>query len=378
MRKKKKILIICFTSPVRDLRFKREIDFLKDEFDVTVAGAAPAYPGLSFEEIKCRPQTWLNHFSFKLGLLFGSFTPLIRRYSVSRDFLKKTDFDLVICNDLLPLPLAFKIAKGAPVFWDAHEYYPEELASGSLGQKCSNRSAYRLCKKLLPDVNAMSSVCPAICARYRNEFSLSEEPLLIRNIPYYQDLIPSQTFPDKIRMIHHGGINQDRKIEVMIDFMDLLDSRFTLDLMLMHNESNREYYDFIVKKASHNPKIRVLQPVSQSCLVKKTNEYDLGLFLMPPTNYNTEKALPNKIFEYIQARLAVAIGPSPEMAAIVKQYDVGVVSEDFSPESLAAALKKLSFEDIVRFKQNSDLAAHELCAEKEMPKLVEKIKELLA
>ena len=66
------------------------------------------------------------------------------------------------------------------------------------------------------------------------------------------------------------------------------------------------------------------------------------------------------------------------MAAIVKQYDVGVVSEDFSPESLAAALKKLSFEDIVRFKQNSDLAAHELCAEKEMPKLVEKIKELLA
>ena len=81
-------------------------------------------------------------------------------------------------------------------------------------------------------------------------------------------------------------------------------------------------------------------------------------------------ALPNKLFEFIQARLAVAIWPSPEMARITEAYDLGVVSDQFSVEAAAGKLNALTTEDIVRFKQNAHQAAGMFCAEKNQDKLI--------
>lgn len=374
----KKILVMCFTNPMQDMRFKREIDFLKQNYDVTVAGAAPGYPGLPFEEIKCRKESALDRQLFRLGLLAGSFAPLLKRYSVSKIFLQKAKFDLVLCNDLLPLPLAFKIAKGGPVFFDAHEYYPEELSAMTIGQRCSNRAAYRLCRNLLLKISGMSSVCSAICKRYQTEFNLPEEPILLRNIPFYSSLSPSKVLPEKIRMIHHGGTNQDRKLELMIDTLDLLDDRFTLDMMLVHNESDQKYYNFLKARAIHNPRIRILSPVPNKDLITTINHYDLGFYLLPPCDYNTKVALPNKFFEFIQARLGIAIGPSPEMAKIVREQCLGVISDEFTPESMARALQRLTENDIIRFKLNADKIAHEFCAENEMPRLASSIHKIIS
>ena len=94
------------------------------------------------------------------------------------------------------------------------------------------------------------------------------------------------------------------------------------------------------------------------------NHYDIGVFLIPPINFNYANTLPNKLFDFIQARLGIAIGPTPEMASIVKSYGNGVVSDDFSPQSLGRKLNALTREDIIRFKKQSSLAAKELNAEK--------------
>jgi hypothetical protein len=99
-------------------------------------------------------------------------------------------------------------------------------------------------------------------------------------------------------------------------------------------------------------------------LVRMANSYDIGLYLLPPNNFNQRYALPNKFFEFIQARLAVAIGPSPEMAALVRRYACGVIAADFTPEALAGELNNLDTEQIYAFKKASDVAAAELCAER--------------
>ena len=99
-------------------------------------------------------------------------------------------------------------------------------------------------------------------------------------------------------------------------------------------------------------------------LASLANGYDIGLYLLPPTNFNHRYALPNKFFEFIQGRLAVAIGPSPEMAAIVRHYGCGVVAPTFEPESLAAELNALDAAAIAGFKHASHRAAAELCAER--------------
>ena len=89
-------------------------------------------------------------------------------------------------------------------------------------------------------------------------------------------------------------------------------------------------------------------------------------------------ALPNKIFEFIQGRLALAIWPSPEMVRIVDRYQNGVYSRDFDVKQMAQILNRLTTEDIMRMKRRSHAAANELNSEKTRTQLLEIVDSLIS
>ena len=112
-------------------------------------------------------------------------------------------------------------------------------------------------------------------------------------------------------------------------------------------------------------------------IIPVTNQYDIGLFLAPPTTFNLQYTLPNKLFEFIQARLVVAIGPSIEMSKGVKKFNCGVVSKDFDPRSMANELNRLTTEKIMEFKQRSHEAASELNADVNARRIKEIVRDLM-
>ena len=81
--------------------------------------------------------------------------------------------------------------------------------------------------------------------------------------------------------------------------------------------------------------------------------------------FNVRHCLPNKLFEYIQARIAVAIGPSPDMLCLVEKYKCGFVSEKFTLEAMINTLNQLTPNMINLMKDGSHKAADYLCWEKE-------------
>ena len=162
-------------------------------------------------------------------------------------------------------------------------------------------------------------------------------------------------------MVHHGGAVRSRRIENMIDIMAYLDKRFSLDLILV--PSDPHYLNELKNRAKGMSRVRFLSPLPMTSLPEQLNSYDLGLYLLPPNNFNNRYALPNKFFEFIQARLAIAIGPSPEMGKFVNEYGFGVLAEDFSPKSLANKLNQLTREQIARYKTLSHAAARKLSFE---------------
>ena len=81
------------------------------------------------------------------------------------------------------------------------------------------------------------------------------------------------------------------------------------------------------------------------------------MYLLPSESFNNNLALPNKIFEFIQGRLAVAIWPSIEMKRIVDECQLGLVADDSTIDAMAEILNNLTVEDLNRFKQNSHKAA---------------------
>ena len=199
----------------------------------------------------------------------------------------------------------------------------------------------------------MITVSNGIAEEYEKNYGISHT--VITNAAPYLEIRPQTTNPEKIRIIHHGAASPSRKIEKMIEMMDYLDERFYFDLMLMNN--NPPYYKKLVKKAKRYDKLRFLDPVSMNDIISVITNYDIGLFLVEPVSFNLNMVLPNKLFEFIQARLAVAIGPSPEMKRIVERYDCGIIAEDFSSRAMAEALFKLDHKRIDYYKKQSDKAA---------------------
>ena len=172
---------------------------------------------------------------------------------------------------------------------------------------------HNFCKRYLPKAAAMVTVCQGIADEFRREYGVACN--VIHNAPLDQRLRPSLSDENNIRLIHHGSAIRSRHLGVMIEMMKYLDSRFTLDFMLV--ETDPLYMAELRVMAESDARIRFIEPVAMQDICQRLNEFDMGVYLLPPVNFNHEHALPNKFFEFIQARLAIAIGPSPEMAKLL-------------------------------------------------------------
>ena len=179
----------------------------------------------------------------------------------------------------------------------------------------------------------MFTVCQGIADQYRRDTGVT--PVVLTNAPEYHDIrAEPESRPEstdltrdaaKIRMIHHGAASPPREIERMILAMRHLDERFELDFLLVPGSMA-----YIARlEARWRSQIQGFASCRRcrcASWCRFSSAYDIGVFLVPPTTFNLRHTLPNKFFEFIQARLAVAVGPSPEMARIVEQNGCGVVA----------------------------------------------------
>ena len=380
----KSILILSFSDLNHDARVNRHIGFLKDAYRVTVA----SFGGGQFQEVnavqlkRIRPSI-TEKFLGGLALLFRSYNAAYRIIYNQKTYSKCLSgqrHDLILSNDIETLPLAFDLAQGAKVLFDAHEYAPRHFEDKLVWRLLFGRFNRFLCNKYLPMADAMLTVGQGLAREYASHFPV--RPIVLTNANDFKCLKPTPTDANKIRLVHHGAANPSRQLEIMIEAMNYLDDRFTLDMVLltpaMANKKTRKYLDRIKGMATRNPRVKILPPVKSNEVVDLIHNYDVGVFLLPPVNFNYKNTLPNKIFDFVQARLAIAVGPTPEMAGLVNQFDLGIVAPEFTAKGFAAALSQLTQQKIDYFKGKSNSAAKELSAESNKVLLNKVVLELLA
>lgn len=373
----RKVLVISFSNLNTDARVKRQILFLK-RMDLEIT--ALCYDGpkdLSVIKIQ-PPDLSLPHKITSGACLLLRFYDKAYQLLYGQKLSIDGNFDLIIANDIEALPLAFQLKGNAKVVFDAHEYAPRHFEN-----KLSWRIFFQgfntfLCDKYIPQTDGMMTIGEGIANEYEKNFGV--KPTIITNAPPFHSLKPRNVDGQKIKLVHQGIANPSRKLELMFEMMDYLDDRFHLDLMLMEPtfSSGKKYLQQLKAMASRNQRINFVVPRSTDELIPALNEYDIGIVLIPPVNFNYKNTLPNKFFECIQARIALAIGPIPEMKKITEQYNIGVVSEDFSPKALAAKLSSLSIEVLNAMKRNTSAVAENLNAEKNNSLFRELIDSVLA
>lgn len=369
---KKTLLIISFSDISQDARVLKQVRLFRDDFRVVTCGEGPA-PAGGTEHIRL-PRSEEGLPASRAGrLLFGllfSLLQLARAFPLaywlapqiraSRRLLHSRAFDAVLCNDVQPLPLLHRLLPLERVHADVHEYFP-----GMHDQEPRWRLLWRpyyrwMIRRYLPRVASVTTVTEAIARRYEHEFGIDGCGVVMNASPF-QELEPGPV-GDPIRIVHSGSALSNRRIENTMRAVAEAPEHLTLDLFLVPGEPS--YYAELVQLAEElGERITVHPAVPQPDLVRTLNRYDVGISVLPTTNTNNVLALPNKFFDYIQARLGIVIGPSADMERILAEEDLGVVTADEYQDSIRRALSGLDRDTVARWKSNANACARTYSAE---------------
>jgi len=356
-----RILLLSFTDISRDPRVRRHIDALRTEHDVVTCGRGPAADGV-VEHLQINDAAWHLPLS-PLGIA----ALLARRHDAAygripavqeaRAALGDQRFDLVIANDAVTLPVALGIARSRPVLADLHEFAPLEMEEDWRWRLLLQRFATWLCATYLPQVAAVTTVSPGLAERYHRDYGVT--PTVVTNAGPTRTSVPDRPTRMPVRVVHAGNANPNRGIDVMIEAAAGLEN-ICLDLYLVEVPRAGRYLDRLREMASSSPNVRVLDPVLMAEVVPTLESYDVGLYALQPTSFNNLHALPNKLFDFVQAGLAIVIGPSPDMASLVHAHGLGLVADSFRMEDVRRVLASLSADGVDACRANARSARHAL------------------
>jgi hypothetical protein len=374
-----RILVISYSDLARDSRVDRQIGFLRRRHEVIAAGMGPpGYDDVQF--IDLRPDAGVRADPVRRALLAGWL--LVRRADAAYwakpenrralTRLERHGAELIIANDVPALPLAHRIARNAPVIFDAHEMATTEWSHIPWWRLILAPYVNALLRRYLPTVAGMTTVSPGIAEMYAQRYGI--RPVVVTNASNPAALQPTPVHTP-IRMICHSIADPQRQLELMIEAAGRVGNRFSFELMLVPTDAG--YVRRLEQISAPYPWVTISSPQPQREIPRYCNDYDLGVYLLPPLNENALHALPNKLFEFIQARLGVVVGPSPEMAAVVREWDLGLVSDAFSAEALARALDSVTPERVATYKQRAHAAASELNSERNAKIVLDLVEQML-
>ena len=376
-----RIVILKFAPTARDPRILRQIELLAPLGDIITVGYGPAPAGvIEHVEIPAELRAWRTNRFLALmlyvlrlhrRLYFGA-----ERVLFVQEALGKGTVDVVLAHDALGAPLALSLAPRRGTHIDLNEYAPKQ--GDPLSWRVLVAPFMRWASRQVRDADSATTVAPGIADEYRKRFGF-ECGVVENAAPYRADLAPTEPGVP-VRLVHIGIAGRARKLEVMIDGVEIAErtrpGSFTFDLVLAPGEES--YIAELTRRAAAGSgAVRVLPPVPYDQMVSTLAGYDVGMFVCPPTTFNLLHALPNKFFEFVQARLGVVIGPSPEMAHVVDQYGVGVIAPGFDGAATAAALADLDADRVRALKAASHAHARALSSEELSKPWVDAIAALL-
>ncbi|MDT0156753.1 glycosyltransferase family 1 protein [Microbacterium sp. ARD32] len=359
---KPRLLIISFSVIERDARVLRQIRLFADDYEVTTLGHGEAPAGVA-RHIRVPDGLRANDVNGRL-ITLRQYTPAYWRTSAiswARKNLEPGGWDIVLANEADAVPLALRLKPRRGVHADLHEYHPRVKEELPLWNRRIRPYVEHLCRRFVSRADSWTTVGEGIAAEYERMFGF--RPEVVANAAPYQER-EAEPASTPLRLVHSGGAVRARHLELTVQAVRDSDLDATLDLYLTPNDPAhlQELKDLAAQSAG---RVRVLDPVPYAQLADTIAAYDVGIHVLPPVNFNHLWALPNKLYDYVQARLAVVIGPSPEMARIVSEHGFGVVADGFETADLVRVLDALTPESVTRMKHAAAEAAPALASDAE-------------
>jgi len=237
--------------------------------------------------------------------------------------------DIFLSNDLdtlLANTLAAKI-KRKKLVYDSHELFTEvpELEGKNLKKKLW-LAVEKFC---IRKADMAYTVCKSIADYYNNLYGIKMQ--VLRNLPV------NRPFPDDFNtreniILYQGALNKERGIDLMIEAMSLIEG---WKLIIAGKGDLENELKELCRQLKLKDKVVFTGNLDFDSLHRLTKTAKLGLSLEQGNSLNYKFALPNKIFDYIQAGVPVLCSGLPEMKRIIDEFGVGETITGCNKESLS-------------------------------------------
>ena len=348
-----KVLVSAFSNLYTDQRIEKVCRTLHENgYDVELIGN-----NWGGEEEMERPYPFyrIQHSARSLRFAYVEFQKKL--YS---ELKKRADKKTVLlANDLDALLPNVLIAKklNIPLVFDSHEIFTEMPAiQGRWTQK-----VWRLLERnLVPGMKYMMTESYSYAEWFKNAYGV--DPVVVRNIP--RKLPPPTELPQngpKI-ILYQGVINQSRGIPQAIKAMkDVQNAVFKI----VGDGPKRKEYEKLVADSGLGEKVQFLGKMFPDDLRKVTKTADVGLSLEENGGVSYLYSLPNKVADYIQARVPSVMINFPEMQRVHNEFKVGELIDNHDPKVIAERINIVLNKGRSFYWDELNRAAESLCWENE-------------
>ncbi len=270
------------------------------------------------------------------------------------------DPDIIHVHDLPQLNLGALIKKklNIPLVYDAHELYPEI-------NTLDNTQKERLSKlenHLLPKCDAVITVNPFIAQEMASRYKV-KQPQVILNATRTPELFSPDKHYDLFRekfsitaderiILFQGWMSKTRGLQTLVQAIQNVPVHIHL-VFMGYGEAIPELKQLRDSLQLHG-QVHFMEAVSQDELLYWTASADVGIIPYQSVDLNNHYCSPNKLFEFIQARLPILANDLPFLKQIVGEEAFGMVTPLVSVEDYARAIRKMFASDaaLAHFKKN--------------------------
>ncbi len=292
-------------------------------------------------------------------------------------------YALVVAHDIPVLPLATELrtAWDATLICDVHEVFPEQTLwikseAGRSYWRAIERRGFPLCDALMAVNDGVAAYVrerapdrPVVTVQNTVPF-VSREHLSPIDVRGLYD-IPA----DRNVMVWAGSLRPETNLTTVIrGFLSAGLEGWVLAI-LGDGPLRRELEDFVAR-ANARDTVFVGRRVAQGDLIRVLASAQIGVLSYQAESLNLEVATPNKLYEYIEARLPIATSPLPQVARIITEHGNGQLIDFSTAESAALGLRQFASGYSTISADALEAAATELSWERDADRMLSLVREL--
>ena len=293
------------------------------------------------------------------------------QWKLYTELLKKADQNcILLANDLDSLLPNYLVSKklGIPMVFDSHEIFTE---MPSLQGRFTQKIWRRLERSIVPKLKYMMTASESYADWFAKTYAI-KRPIVVQNFPIKVE--NSQDYSEinlpKI-ILYQGAINPSRGLNHIIPAMTAIENA---ELWIAGDGPKKTQYELLTKTLGLESKVKFLGKIAPNGLREITKKADVGLSIEENNGLSYYYSMPNKVSDYIQARIPVIVADFPEMRKVIDRFKAGEKIANYSELSTKVSLV---LKNGKKYYENSlNKAALELCWEKEEPKLLQLFKKV--